>query len=284
MAIRIITDSSSDFDRTYAKELGIDVVPMSIQFGDTSYLDGVTLNKADFYRLLLSGKENPSTAQPAPSDFLTLLEQVKAAGDEAVVLPISSVLSGTYQSACIAKDMCGYSPVEIVDTRSATAGIQLLAEHACKLRDQGRSAQEIARELEELKDRIRIFALIDTLEYLRRGGRLSSLQAGLGTVTKLKPVISVRDGAVVVVGKAFGVSAAMKQLLKFLSEHPVDNAFPAFALYSDDESRVDDFLPKLRELDLLPKELRRCSIGPTIGTHIGPGALGMAYVEESGAR
>ena len=279
MAIHIITDSSADLTAQEAKELNIRIVPMSVQFGDRSYLDCIDLTKPEFYRLLASGKDSPTTAQPTPADFLSLFEKVREAGDEAVVLPISGVLSGTYQSAVIAKDMCKYGPIHIVDSRSASAGIHLLAEEACRLRDAGASAQEIVRALEELKGRVRIFALIDTLEYLRRGGRLSNFQAGLGTVTKLKPVISVREGAVLVVGKAFGVSAAMKQLLRFLSEHPVDNSFPAYALYSDDESRVEDFVPRLRELDLLPKELRRCSIGPTIGTHIGPGAVGMAYIE-----
>ena len=280
MATRIITDSSADLTAQEAEALHVHIVSMSIQFGDRSYLDGVDLSKPEFYQLLAAGKDSPTTAQPTPADFLTPLEEAKEAGDEAVVIPLSSQLSGTYQSAVIAKDMCEYSPIQVVDSRSASAGIHLLVEEACRLRDSGASAQEIAQALEALKGRVRIFALIDTLEYLRRGGRLSNLQASLGTVTKLKPVISVRAGAVMVVGKAFGVSAAMKQLLRFLAEHPVDNSFPAYALYSDDESRVDDFIPRLRELDLLPKELRRCSIGPTIGTHIGPGAVGMAYIEK----
>ncbi len=281
MAIRIIADSSADLTTQEAEALHVHIVSMSIQFGDRSYLDGVDLSKPEFYQLLAAGKDSPTTAQPTPADFLTPLEEAKEAGDEAVVIPLSSQLSGTYQSAVIAKDICEYSPIQVVDSRSASAGIHLLVEEACRLRDSGASAQEIAQALEALKGRVRIFALIDTLEYLRRGGRLSNLQASLGTVTKLKPVISVREGAVMVVGKAFGVSAAMKQLLRFLAEHPVDDSFPAYALYSDDESRVDDFIPRLRELDLLPKELRRCSIGPTIGTHIGPGAVGMAYIEKA---
>jgi len=279
MAIRIITDSSADLSPADARQMGVEVVSMSIQFGDRSYLDGVDLTKAEFYKLLSGGKESPTTAQPAPTDFLKPLEAAKAAGDEAVVIPISSALSGTYQSALIAKELCSYGPIYVVDSLSATAGVQVMVEYACRLREQGLTAGEIAEKAEALKGRIRIFAVIDTLEYLRRGGRLSSLQAGLGTVTKLKPIIAVREGAVVVAGKAFGTVAATKQLLKFLSEHPIDNNFPAFALYSDNRSRVEEFLPKLREVDVLPKDLRFCSIGPTIGTHIGPGAVGMAYVE-----
>lgn len=279
MSIRIITDSSADLSLADAQRLGVEIVSMSIQFGDRSYLDGVDLEKPQFYEMLSQGKESPSTAQPAPTDFLKPLEATRAAGDEAVVITLSSALSGTYQSAVIAKDLCGYGPIYVVDSLSATAGVQVLVEYACKLRDGGASAQEIVEKVEAVKGRIRIFAVIDTLEYLRRGGRLSSIQAGLGTVTKLKPVISVREGAVMVVGKAFGTAAATKQLLKFLSEHPIDDSFPAFALYSDDKTRVDEFLPKLREVDALPQDLHFCSIGPTIGTHVGPGAVGMAYVE-----
>ena len=279
MAIQIITDSSADLTPAEAKRLGVEIVSMSIQFGESSYRDGVDLDKAQFYELLTQSKESPSTAQPAPTDFLKPLEAVRAAGDEAVVITLSSALSGTYQSAVIAKDMCDYGPIYVVDSLSATAGVQILVEYACRLRDQGLEAKEIAEKVDAVKGRIRIFAVIDTLEYLRRGGRLSNLQAGLGTVTKLKPVIAVREGAVVVVGKSFGTVAATKQLLKFLSEHPVDGDFPAFALYSDDKSRVDDFLPRLEEQGILPQDLRFCAVGPTIGTHVGPGVVGMAYVE-----
>ena len=281
MSIHIITDSSADLTPANAQRLGVEVVSMSIQFGDRSYLDGIDLDKAQFYQLLAEDKTSPSTAQPTPADFLKPMEAARATGAEAVVITQSSILSGTHQSALIAKDMCSYGPIYVVDSLSATAGIQIMVEYACKLREQGLSAQEIVEQVETLKGRIRIFAVIDTLEYLRRGGRLSSLQAGLGTVTKLKPVIAVRDGAVMVVGKAFGTAAATKQLLKFLSEHPIDSNFPAFALYSDDRGRVDEFLPKLQEVNALPEDLRFCSIGPTIGTHIGPGAVGMAYVELS---
>lgn len=283
MAIRIITDSSADLTPAEAQSLGVNIVSMSIQFGDRSYLDGVDLDKARFYQLLAENKESPSTAQPTPADFLKPLEAARDAGDEAVVITLSSALSGTYQSALIARDMCAYGSIYVLDSLSATAGVQILVEYACRLRDRGFEAKEIAARIEAVRDRIRIFAVIDTLEYLRRGGRLSSLQAGLGTVTKLKPVIAVREGAVVVVGKAFGTVAATKQLLKFLSEHPIDNDFPAFALYSDDRGRVDEFLPKLQEVNALPQDLRFCSIGPTIGTHVGPGAVGMAYVEQETA-
>lgn len=280
MPIRIVVDSSADFDRTEAKRLNIDIVPMSIQFGDQSFLDGISLSKADFYKQLSEGSANPYTAQPAPSDFLPYLQAAKEAGDEVLIITISSVLSGTYQSAVISKTMCDYSPIYIIDSLTATAGIQILAEEACRLRDLRYSAAQITQGLENLKPHIRIFAIVDTLEYLRRGGRLSNFQAGLGTVTKLKPVLTVREGSVVVVGKSFGQTAAMKQMLKFLDSHPISDNYPAIALTSDDPTRENALIHGLNVQSGLPKILRHCSIGPTIGAHIGPGAVGIAYVEE----
>ena len=196
MGIRIITDSAADFDPAVAKRRQVDVVPMSVQFGTATFLAGKNLSNEVFYQLLKEGKENPTTSQPTPAAFLRYFEEVKAAGDQAVVILLSGALSGTLQSAEIAKEMCEYEQIYIVDSRTATAGVQILVNCACKLRQSGLPAASIAAEVERLKDRVRIFAVIDTLEYLRRGGRLSGFQAGLGTVTKLKPTIAVRDGAV----------------------------------------------------------------------------------------
>lgn len=279
MSIRIITDSASDFDAAVAKRRRIDVVPMTVQFGNAAFLSGKTLSNEAFYRLLQEKKENPSTSQPAPAAFLRLFEEAKAAGDQVVAVLLSGALSGTLQSAVIARELCGYDPIYIVDSRTATAGVQILVNHACKLRDSGLPAAAIPGELERLKGKIRIFAVIDTLEYLRRGGRLSGFQAGLGTVTKLKPTIAVRDGEVRVAGKSFGSGAAVRHLLKLLEEHPIDDDYPSYFLYSDDRSREELLLPKLEELGRLPRRLRYCGVGPAIGTHIGPSALGMAYVE-----
>ena len=279
MAIRIITDSSADFEGAVAKRRSIQVVPMSIQFGNASFLAGRTISNQVFYKLLREGKENPSTSQPSPADFLQLFEQARDAGDQVVAVLLSGALSGTLQSAVIAKEMCAYEPIYLVDSRSASAGIQILVNYACKLRDSGLPAADIAEELERLKERVRIFAVMDTLEYLRRGGRLSGFQAGLGSVTKLKPTISVSDGAVSIVGKSFGTAAAVKHLEKLLAAHPVDDDYPSYFLYTDDKGREELLLPKLREQGRLPRRLHYCSVGPTIGTHIGPGALGLAYIE-----
>ena len=279
MGIRIITDSAADFDPAVAKRRQVDVVPMSVQFGNATFLAGKNLSNEVFYQLLKEGKENPTTSQPTPAAFLRYFEEVKAAGDQAVVILLSGALSGTLQSAEIAKEMCEYEQIYIVDSRTATAGVQILVNFACKLRQSGLPAASIASEVERLKDRVRIFAVIDTLEYLRRGGRLSGFQAGLGTVTKLKPTIAVRDGAVAIAGKSFGMAAAVKHLMKLLVEHPIDDDFPSYFLYSDDKGREELLLPKLKEQGRLPLRLHYCGVGSAIGTQIGPGALGIAYME-----
>ena len=279
MGIRIITDSASDFNPAVARRRGVDIVSMSIQFGGASFLDGKSITNDVFYKLLQEGSKSPSTSQPTPADFLQFFQEAKANRDQVVAVVLSGELSGTLQSAMIAKEMCEYEPIYIVDSRCVSAGIQILVNHACKLRDSGLPAASIAGELERLKERIRIFAVLDTLEYLRRGGRLSGFQAGLGAVTKLKPVVSVRDGSVVIAAKAFGTGAAVKQLMKQLEAHPVDDAFPSYFLYTDDKGREEMLLPQLKAVNKLPLRLHYCSVGPTIGTHIGPGALGLAYME-----
>lgn len=279
MAVRIITDPAADFDPAEAGRLRVDVVPMSIQFGEESFVTGETITNDLFYRMLRERPETPSTSQPTPGSFLGLFEEAKAAGDEVVVILISGGLSGTVQSAAVAKGMCGYDPIFIVDSRSATAGMQLLVNYACALRNSGLPAAVIADQVELLLDKIRIFAVVDTLEYLRRGGRLSGFQAGLGAVTRLKPTITVRDGLVVIAGKSFGMTAAVRQMQKLLDEHPIDDDFPVYFLYSDSRAVEDLLLPRLEERGKLPRQLRYCQVGPAIGTHIGPGALGLVYIE-----
>lgn len=281
MAIRIITDSASDLLPAAAEAMGISVVPLAVQFGDTTYLDGQTIDSVTFYDLLKTSTENPTTSQPTPDAFLQHFQQAKDAGDQVVAILLSGALSGTLQSAKIAKALCEYDPIYIIDSRSATSGVQLLLHHACTLRDAGKDAAKIAAEVDALKERIRIFAVIDTLEYLRRGGRLSNLAANIGTVTKLKPTITVRDGAVDVIGKSFGSGAALKHLLKLVGEHPVDKDHPVFFIYTDDPNSNEKLLPKLAELGVPTEDPTYAGVGPAIGTHVGPGAFGLIYIEKN---
>lgn len=280
MAVRIFTDSASDFPADKAKLRRITKVPMSIHFGPATYFDGKNLSADVFYQLLTAGEYHPTTAQPTPEAFLREFEAARDAGDSVVCILLSSELSGTFQSAYIAKQMCEYDEIYLVDSRSATGGMQILINYACKLRDSGLSAAGIAQAVEDLVDRIRIFAVVDTLEYLRKGGRLSAAQAAIGTVSRLKPIIAVKDGKVAVASKAFGIGAATKSLLKLLAANPVDDAFPSYFLYTSDPEKKEELIPMLRQQAILPSRLHDCRIGPTIGVHVGPGAFGFAYVAQ----
>lgn len=279
MAIRIITDSASDLLPAAAAAMGIRIIPLSVQLGDITYWDGQTIDRDTFYTMLQTSQQLPTTSQPTPDAFLQQFQQAKDAGDQVVAVLLSGALSGTIQSALIAKELCQYDDIHIVDSRSATAGIQLLLHQACLMRDSGSSAPEIAAALEELKHRVRIFAVVDTLEYLRRGGRLSDLAANIGTVTKLKPTITVRDGAVAIVGKSFGSAAATKHLLKLLQEHPADSRYPLHLVFTDDAANSAPLAAKMAELGILPSQPLYSGVGPAIGTHVGPGAFGAAYIE-----
>jgi len=278
MAIRIITDSASDLTAEKAREQNITVVPLSIQFGPNTFFDGLTITKADFYDLLLSGEHHPTTAQPSPEAFLKHFEEAKAAGDQVICVSLASQLSGTFQSANIAKGMCDYEEIHLVDSESATGGMQLLLDRACAMRDAGESAAAIAEELNQLKKRIRVYAVIDTLEYLRKGGRLSAGAAAVGTAVRLKPVLDVRQGQIHVASKAFGVAAADKQLLKLIAEHPFDPGYPVYHLYTDAPVRQEGFVAAMAEKDLVPSSLPSVQLGAALGTHVGPGVLAFAYI------
>ncbi len=278
MSIRIITDSASDLTAEAAKQHNITVVPLSIQFGDHTYFDGVSITRSDFYSLLLAGEHHPTTAQPSPEAFLRHFAAAKAAGEQVLCLTLSSHLSGTYQSANIAKSMCAYEDIYIVDSESATGGMQLLLLQACSMVEKGASVADIAAALEELKHRIRVYAVIDTLEYLQKGGRLSAGAAAIGTAVRLKPIIEVREGEIRVVSKAFGIAAADKQLLKLISEHPFDPAFPVCHLYTDEIVRLDRFLSAMEEKGIAPAALHSVQLGAALGAHVGPGVLAFAYI------
>lgn len=273
--IHILLDSASDCDIT--KENAHDLVPLTVSIGEKDYLAGVDLDKDTFYDLLTSGSEFPKTSQPSPQVFAEIFERIRDAGDEMIYFALSSALSGTYQSAVIAREMVGYAGIYLVDTLSATYGIAILARHAEQLRGRGASAQEIVASCEELKKRIRIVAAVDTLEYLYRGGRLSRGAAAIGTVAGVKPTITVsQDGSVAVIGKSLGRGKAMQHILKTMEGIERDESYPVDTLFSCGEENCEMLEQKLAEAGY-PLGAR-LQIGSTIGAHVGPGAYGVLFV------
>lgn len=277
--IRILVDSSSDYTNQELKELNMELVPITITIGGKSYRDGIDITKDELYNMLLESGEFPMTSQPSPQDFLDIFEDAKEKGDSLICLSLSSGLSGTFQSATLAKSMVEYDNIYLVDTLSATRAIRILAEYACKLRDENKDAATIAAELDNLKSRIVILAAVDTLEYLYKGGRLNKTTAAVGELANLKPIITVnQEGKMGVPGKCLGRNKAIATLTKMITERGIDTAFPAYSIYAYGEENTEKLEEKLQASGV--SITKRLQIGATIGCHIGPGAYGLIFVQK----
>lgn len=279
MAIQFVIDSASDFDRREAEELGLHFLPLTIEWEGRVYRDQLDISGRTFYEKLIETDALPTTAQLTPNDYAGVFERLTANGDTVIVIALSSKLSGTCQSAVIAAaDYPG--KVLVVDSQNVTLGEQILIRYGVRLRDEGRSAAEIMEELERAKARVRVIAAVDTLEYLKRGGRVSSVTAFAGTLLGIKPVVAVEDGEVQVVGKARGSKKANNLLTELIEQHGgVDFSMPYMLGYT---GLSDATLQKYIEdsAGLWQAEAARLPvtvIGSVIGTHVGPGAVGVAF-------
>ena len=282
MAIQIITDSGADYTTEELERRNVKRVSMAVTFGEDTYLDGVDLTKENFYDMLLEGTHYPKTSQPAPGAFLECFEAAKEAGDTVIAVLISGALSGTVQSAALAKEMTEYDNIYIIDSLSATLGMRLLVDTAAAMREKGASAEEIVCRLENLKHRLRLFAGLDTLEYLYKGGRISKTAASIGNLANLKPVITITgEGSVSLCGKQIGMRRVYKSILKLMEDHQPDPDYPVYYLYSYDKKNCAAFLHTLEKNGFDMSEPKIRGIGPTIGAHIGPGAFGIVYIEKN---
>ena len=279
--VRIITDSAADFEPGELEQLGIIYIPLAITFGDQSYRDSINLNKTQFYEKLLGGDVFPQTAQSSPALLQELFTQAHTAGDEAVYITLSSGLSGTYQTA---RMICGdldFDGCYVVDSKNATGGQRLLVEAACRLRDEGRSAAEIAAAVEALRGRVRLYACINTLEYLYRGGRISHAVYKVGNLAQIKPLITLdSEGKVAVPGKAMGMRKGMDTLCKYLDAHRPDPAYPVYLMYTNERGVAEVLGQRLEAHGHSVPRDRVVGVGAAIGTHIGPEACGVVYIEK----
>ncbi len=279
MAIQIITDSAADYSVKEVEKRNITCIPMAVSFGERQYLDGINLEKNLFYELLTKSKEFPKTSQPAPTQFLECFEAAKEKGDSVIAILLSGALSGTLQSAYLAKDMAEYDKIYIIDSKTVTLGMRILVDQAVMLRKRGASVTEIITRLEELKPKIRVCAGLETLEYLYKGGRLSRGQASLGTLANLKPLVAISpEGEVKMIGKQIGMRRACKELAGLVAEDGIDFNYPLYFIYSYEQDNCLTFIHALKKQGIEIEEPKTREIGPTIGSHIGPGAFGVVYV------
>ncbi len=277
--IRIITDSTSDIGLDYAKELNIEIVPLKVIFNTAEYKDRIDLQPEKFYELLENCDALPTTSQPAPQDFMDFFEDAKQKKDSVILITLSSGLSGTYQNACMAKDLVEYEDIHIIDSLSATQALRLIVEKAVSLRDKGFSAEEIVKEIENYKTRVKIYGIVDTLEFLFKGGRLSRTSATVGSVLKLKPIIGFKEkGKLDVFGKARGTQKATDKLIDLIKQgNEIDLDEPVCIAYTGNNTSIEKFENKLKD-ELGIKNVKHGVVGKVIGTHAGPGACLITYV------
>lgn len=275
--IEILTDSASDLGGL-SETLGITVVPLTIIFSDRSYFDG-ELTREEFYEKLKNANPLPSTSQPSPADFLKHFERAKKEGSEMIVITISEALSGTYQSATAAKEMVDYDGIYIVDSKMATMGEAALVEYAVKLRAEGKTAAEIYQTLLSARNRLKLFALVDTLTYLHRGGRLSKSVTVVGSLLNVKPILAVENGVLVSAGKARGFSRGVQAISELIEKSGgADFELPVYFAHTNAGELCDSFMGRLADLDPAFSVCERVvDIGGVVGTHVGPGTVGVAY-------
>lgn len=282
MAIRFVVDSASDILPEEAKAMGVVHVPLTVRFGETEYADAVTLSHREFYEKLVESDVLPTTSQVAPGLFALAFREIMAQGDTPVAIVVSSKLSGTYQSACIAAEECDGVPL-VVDSLNVTLGERLLVRRALELAAEGMDAEALVAQLNREKADIRVLAILDTLEYLKKGGRISAATAFAGSLLSIKPAVMVKDGEVAMAGKARGSKNGSNLLRKLIDEgRGVDFSRPYCVAYS---GLSDALLRKYIEdsADLWQadaQELPVATVGCVIGTHVGPGAIAVSFFEK----
>ncbi len=266
--LHIITDSSSEISSEEAKILGVEIVPLGISFGDEAYLEGVSISKEAFYERL--PHEFPQTSQPSPDAFDEAFKRTN--GEETIAILISSALSGTVSTANMAKREGNYDNVVVYDSLCTTAMLHIMVEEACKNRE--KSAAEVVKILDGLRPRIRLYAALDTLENLYRGGRIKKSVAVVGGLLGIKPIIAVdREGAVAMIDKAKGQKKAIAEVGELFRKEEADVNYPVYFLQTNNE----DPATKLMNETGRP-EARRFRICCAIGAHIGVNAVGVVYV------
>ena len=279
MSVKLVIESSADINSVEAEKLGITMLPIPISFGEEEFMDGVDISVEEFYDKLVKCSTLPKTSMINEFRFEEAFEKHVNNGDDVVAIILSSGLSGTCNAAKSAakkfKDR-----VFVVDSLSATAGIKLLVEYALRLIERGKTAKEIYEKIEDKKTKLKIMAMVDTLKYLKKGGRVSPFVAFAGELMGIKPMISVINGKVEVVGKVIGLKKAINYIKADVEKSGgIDTNMPFCAIYSgNDQTKINNFIQENVQMwNCDVADVEKDCIGATIGTHVGPGALGIAF-------
>lgn len=275
MAVRIITDSTVDVAKQYKDQFV--VVPLTVTFGETEYIDGVTLDKMEFYRRLEGSPVLPRTSQATPDAFAKAFRELQEKGEEAVVITVTSRLSGTYQSARIAAE--DFPNIRVVDSRNVSIGSGVLAEYALQCAEKGMELEELTDHLIRRRDDICLLARLETLEYLKKGGRISKTAAFAGGVLNIKPVVTTKDGELAMLGKARGSKKANNLLIEAVQKNGIDFSRPLLLGYTGlSDQLLQDYIADSRAIwEGNVEHLDQTQLCSVIGTHAGPGAVAVAF-------
>jgi len=281
MAIRIVTDSSSDLSVKEQKELDITILPLKIIFDEVEYLSGVTISSGEFYEKLSQSPRLPTTSQPSIVDMDSLFRPMLENGDDVVAVFISGRMSGTIQNALIVKQELGAlgERLHIVDSETVTFALAALVVEAVRMRDSGMSAAMLAEELERIKKNIRLYAVVDTLKYLQMGGRINGVQAVVGGMLGIKPLITIENGLVENICRERGKQRAFQKLYEIVCACDMDMSRTKYMGNTNNKNAFTEYKSFLEQagLDFDFSDFRNCDIGPTVGVHVGPGALGLSF-------
>ncbi len=278
MGIRIVIDSTSDVTEEIIRKHNLKMVPLTVNFENESYLDKVELSSKDFFEKLGNSEKLPTTSQVSPGAFAEAFSEILLEGDQVLGIFLASELSGTYDSARIAKDMIGSDNIRIMDSKSVCLGAFTLILKAIELVEQNKDIDEIVDELEKMKDKIVAIAVLDTLKYLEKGGRLSKGQAVVGSLLNIKPILEIKDGKLTVLEKIRGRNKIVKWVDEWIEKNNYDLSDKTVLLfYAQDRDSIKSIRENFEE-NYKIKNIIEQEVGAVIGTHTGPGVLGIAFL------
>jgi len=279
--IRIVTDTGSDITHSAAPALGMESLELAINFEEFTYDIRSDTDFSVFYQNLVKAKNLPTTSQVTPGQYLDIFNDAKEKNDEVFVLTLSGGLSGTYQSAKMAQEDCGYDGITVVDSRQAIIPQRVLAEHAVKLRDEGKSRDEIEQAVLGLQHRLVVCGMLDTLTYLKKGGRVPPAMALIGNALRIKPVVILKGGILEPLDKVRGVAAGKRTIWTQFEKDGYDAAWPIYFGHTNNEARGQEFMQEtIEKYGLDPAHCKMYAVGGVIGTHLGPGGLILGYVKK----
>ncbi len=279
MTIKIIVDSTSDIPADLIEKHGIEVVPLTVNFEDKCYLDKIEITSQEFFNKLAESEKLPTTSQASPGAFVEVFEKALEEGHEILGIFISTKFSGTCESARMAKDMVGSDRIHIIDSQTACLGACLLILEAVKLVNKGLDIKEIVKKIEEIKPKVSIYAGVDTLKFLEKGGRLSKGAATVGTLLNIKPILRVKNSSIESIDKVRGKNKVLKWLEDFIDSN-VNIENRTVAIYHSVNEELAISLKNTLEEKYNEKEIFIGEIGSVIGTHVGPNAIAIGYIED----